>query len=194
MDRCYGLSGVAKDMENRSIKKIAIVGPESTGKSTMAARLAEHYRTVWVPEYARGYCEKLTAPCSWQDEINMFHGQLELEAELLPFADRILICDTTFITVKIWSDHVFGKAPAEVLEALPKHVYDFYLLMDIDLPWEEDPLRDFPDLREHFMAVWHRELRELGADYRVVSGSGDDRFGNATAAIDDFLAARGGRE
>ena len=102
-------------MENRSIKKIAIVGPESTGKSTMAARLAEHYRTVWVPEYARGYCEKLTAPCSWQDEINMFYGQLELEAELLPLADRILICDTTFITVKIWSDHVLGKAPAEVL-------------------------------------------------------------------------------
>ena len=181
-------------MENRSIKKIAIVGPESTGKSTIAARLAEHYRTVWVPEYARGYCEKLTAPCSWQDEINMFYGQLELEAELLPLADRILICDTTFITVKIWSDHVFGKAPAEVLEALPEHVYDFYLLMDIDLPWEEDPLRDFPDLREHFMAVWHRELRNLGADYRVVSGSGDDRFRNAIAAIDAFLAGGAGPE
>jgi nicotinamide riboside kinase len=64
------------------IKKIAVVGPESTGKSTMSAFLAEHYNTVWVPEYARGYCEKLTEPPTWQDEINMFYGQLALEAEM----------------------------------------------------------------------------------------------------------------
>ena len=174
-------------MENRSIKKIAVVGPESTGKSTISARLAEHYHTVWVPEYARGYCEQLTAPCSWEDEINMFHGQLRLEAELIPQANRILICDTTFITVKIWSDHVFGKSPDVVLETLPNHVYDFYLLMDIDLPWEEDPLRDFPHLREHFMAVWQRELQALNASYEVISGTGDDRFMNATRAVNDFL-------
>lgn len=170
-----------------SIKKIAIVGPESTGKSTISADLAEHYQTVWVPEYAREYCEKLTEPCSWQDEINMFRGQLELEKKLLPEANKILICDTTFITVKIWSDQMFGKAPQEVLDELPKHPYDFYLLMDIDLPWEDDPLRDFPNLREHFMEIWHRELQELNANYTVISGQGEKRFKNAVTAIDEFL-------
>ncbi|HEY0897249.1 MAG TPA: ATP-binding protein [Sphingobacteriaceae bacterium] len=174
-------------MENRNIKKIAVVGPESTGKSTISARLAAYYQTVWVPEYARGYCERLTAPCTWQDEINMFHGQLQLEADLLPQANRVLICDTTFITVKIWSDHVFGKSPDIVLETLPNHVYDFYLLMDIDLPWQEDPLRDFPHLREHFMMIWHQELRALNASYEIISGSGEDRFMNAVRAIDKFL-------
>src|SRR3954470_8464220 len=112
------------------IIKIAIVGPESTGKSTISSQLADHYNTVWVPEYARGYCAALTAPCTWQDEINMFHGQLALEKSLLQAANKILICDTTFITVKIWSDYMFGRSPKEVLDELPKHVYDLYLLMN----------------------------------------------------------------
>ncbi|MEY5068310.1 MAG: hypothetical protein RLZ47_172 [Bacteroidota bacterium] len=170
-----------------SIRKIAIVGPESTGKSTISPMLAEHYETVWVPEYAREYCEKLSVPCTWEDEINMFRGQLELEKELLPKANKILICDTTFITVKIWSDQMFGKAPQEVLDELPKHPYDFYLLMNIDLPWEDDPLRDFPNMREHFMEVWHRELQELGANYTVISGQAEERLENAVRAIDHFL-------
>jgi len=170
-----------------NIQKIAIVGPESTGKSTISPMLAEHYDTVWVPEYAREYCEKLTAPCTWEDEINMFRGQLELEKKLLPKANKILICDTTFITVKIWSDQMFGKAPQEVLDELPKHTYDFYLLMNIDLPWENDPLRDFPHLREHFMEVWHQELQALGANYEVISGTNAQRFRNAVKAIDHFL-------
>ena len=174
-------------MEDRNIKKIAIVGPESTGKSTISAQLADHYQTVWVPEFARGYCEQLTEACSWQDEINMFYGQLQLEQELLPHANKLLICDTTFITVKIWSDHVFGKTPSEVLDALPHHNYDLYLLMDIDMPWQEDPLRDFPHLREHFMGIWHQELKDLKANYTLISGMGEERLQNARQAITDFL-------
>lgn len=170
-----------------SIAKIAIVGPESTGKSTMSAYLAKHYNTAWVPEYARDYCTRLTTPCTWQDEINMFYGQLNLEAEMLPLANEILICDTTFITVKIWSDHTFGHSPQEVLDELPEHPYDLYLLLDIDLPWEEDPLRDFPNMREHFMAVWHKELSALNANYVVISGTGDERYAKAIKAIDGFL-------
>src|SRR6185437_4029588 len=175
-----------KEQQSEPIK-IAVVGPESTGKSTMSAFLANHYRTVWVPEFARGYCEKLTAPPTWQDEINMFYGQLALESKLLPQANKILICDTTFITVKIWSDFTFDKAPQEVLDELPKHLYDLYLLLDIDIPWQEDPLRDFPHMREHFMSVWYKELKELKATYVLISGSGADRYENAVKAIDKFL-------
>jgi len=175
-------------MINKSeIKKIAIVGPESTGKSTMSAYLAKHYNTVWVPEYAREYCEKLTAPPTWQDEINMFHGQMALEKELLPKAKQILICDTTFLTVKIWSDQMFGQSPQEVLDELPKHTYDLYLLLNIDLPWQDDPLRDFPTMREHFMTVWYKELDALNANYKVISGTGEERYKNAVSTIDEFL-------
>jgi NadR type nicotinamide-nucleotide adenylyltransferase len=177
-------------MENPAaeIKKIAIVGPESTGKSTMSAYIAKYYHTVWVPEFARAYCEKLTEPPTWQDEVNMFYGQLALEEELLPQANQLLICDTTFITVKIWSDYTFGKSPQEVLDELPKRTYDLYLLLDIDLPWEEDPLRDFPHMREHFMEVWYKELNELGANYKVISGTGPERYDNAVEAIEAFIS------
>jgi NadR type nicotinamide-nucleotide adenylyltransferase len=171
-----------------AVSKIAVVGPESTGKSTMSAFLAKHYNTVWVPEYARDYCAKLTEPCTWQDEINMFYGQLNLEAEMLPLANEVLICDTTFITVKIWSDYTFGRTPQEVLDALPKHPYDLYLLLNIDLPWEEDPLRDFPHMREHFMDIWIKELQALNANYILISGAGDERYADAVKAIDGFLA------
>ena len=174
-------------MAQNSVIKIAVVGPESTGKSTMAQFLARHYHTVWVPEYARAYCANLTEPCTWQDEVNMFYGQLALEKELLPQANKLLICDTTFITVKIWSEYTFGRSPQEVLDELPKHPYDLYLLLDIDLPWEEDPLRDFPHMREHFMEVWYKELNALDANYVLISGTGDDRYANAIKAIDEFL-------
>ncbi len=174
-------------MQASEIKKIAVVGPESTGKSTMSAYLANHYQTIWVPEFARGYCEKLTQPPTWQDEINMFEGQIALESKLLPTANKIIICDTTFITVKIWSDHTFGKCPQEVLAELPEHPYDIYLLLNIDLPWEEDPLRDFPHMREHFMGVWHKELQYLKANYVLISGLGSERYKSALIAVDTFM-------
>ncbi|MCX2450358.1 ATP-binding protein [Pedobacter sp. PLR] len=172
---------------NKQIKKIAIVGPESTGKSTIAQQLAKHYLTLWVPEYARYYCAALTEPCNLQDEINMYHGQVALEESILSIAEKDLIfCDTTFITVKVWSDEVFGNTPEVVLNALPLHTYDLYLLMDIDLPWQEDPLRDFPHKREHFMQVWHQELQNLNAKYVVINGT-EERLTNAIAAVESFL-------
>lgn len=173
---------------NRHIRKIAVVGPESTGKSTISQFLAKHYKTQWVPEYARYYCAALTKDCDLQDEVNMFYGQLALEDAVLSTTENdFVICDTTFITVKIWSDEVFGHTPQIVLNALPKHTYDLYLLMDIDLPWQEDPLRNFPDKRAHFMEVWRRELKALKANYVVVSGIDEEREWNAVAAIDAFL-------
>jgi NadR type nicotinamide-nucleotide adenylyltransferase len=169
------------------ILKIAVVGPESTGKSTMSEYLAGYYNTIAVPEYSREYCANLTGDCTFQDEVNMFHGQIALEKKLLPQANRILICDTTFLTVKIWSEEMFGSAPKEVLDELPRHPYDFYLLLDIDLPWQDDPLRNFPTKREYFMNVWHRELQALNANYIVVSGLNEQRYDNAVKAVDGFL-------
>lgn len=173
------------------VLKIAVVGPESTGKSTLSALLAAHYHTVWVPEYARDYCAGLTEAPTIDDEVAMFYGQLKLEQEYLPLANKIIICDTTFITVKIWSDAFFGYTPQEVLDELPRHPYDLYLLLDIDMPWQDDPLRDFPTRREHFMDVWQQELSALNANYVTVSGLGDERSEAAIKAIDNFLKGKG---
>lgn len=168
--------------------KIAVVGSESTGKSTMAQHLAHELHTVCVPEYARYYCQNLDRNYTLQDEINMFHGQLALEESLIPLANQgILICDTTILTVKIWCDHLFGDTPSGIKDEIASRHYDFYLLMDIDLPWEDDPLRDFPDQREHFRDIWERELKVLHADYKVISGQGSDRLKTGLNSVKNFL-------
>jgi len=176
-----------KHTVSKQIKKIAIVGPESTGKSTITQLLAKHYQTLWVSEYARYYCAGLTEPCTLQDELNMFYGQIALEDSILTMADKdFIFCDTTFLTVKIWSDEMLGETPQVVLDALPERPYDLYLLLDIDLPWQEDPLRDFPHMREHFMEIWHKELKALNANYVVIGGQ-EERLKNAIQAVDAFL-------
>lgn len=154
----------------------------------MSQLLAKHYQVSWVPEYARYYCENLTAPYTLQDEVNMYYGQIALEDAILVTTNNdFIMCDTTFVTVKIWSDAMLGETPKLVLDALPKRPYDLYLLMDIDLPWQDDPLRDFPNQREHFMEVWHKELKALNANYSVISGVGEIRIQNAITVIDTFL-------
>ena len=153
----------------------------------MSIALAKHYNVPWVPEYARYYCAALKQDCTLQDEINMYHGQVALEDSVLAITEAsFIICDTTFLTVKIWSDEMFGETPQTVLDGLKLKPYDFYLLLDIDLPWQEDPLRDFPHMREHFMEVWHTELKALNANYVVVNGI-ENRLQNAINAIDIFL-------
>jgi NadR type nicotinamide-nucleotide adenylyltransferase len=167
--------------------KIAVVGPESTGKSTISSALAKHYQTVWVPEYARFYCEGLTAPCTLQDELNMFYGQLALEKSMEQVAkNNLLICDTSILTVKIWSDYQLGETPEAVLKAIKTHEYDFYILLKNDIPWEEDPLRDFKDMGDYFMDVWRKELANINASFAEIGGL-ENRLENSIAAIEGFL-------
>lgn len=172
----------------QSLLKIAVVGPESTGKSTMAKYLAYKLNTVCVPEYARYYCENLNRQYSLQDEVNMFHGQIALEEAIIPLSkNQLIICDTTILTVKIWSDHLFGHTPEIVTGEIKSRKYDLYLLMDIDLPWEDDPLRDFPNEREHFMNVWKNELNKVQAKYTIVSGLDNQRLENGLNTVKAFL-------
>lgn len=169
---------------NPDLIKIAVVGPESTGKSTIAQAVAQHFDTVCVPEYAREYCKNLHNEYTLQDEVNMYYGQIALENTLIPLAkNNLLICDTTIMTIKIWCDYLFGDTPQDVKDEINNRHYDLYLLMDIDLPWEEDPLRDFPEHREHFMGVWESELKSLKANCIIISGLGDERLKNALEAI-----------
>ncbi len=172
---------------NKKPLKIAVVGPESSGKSTLAQDLAKHYRTQWIPEYSRFYCEELNRDYTLQDELNMFYGQLALEKAVESIAtEKLLFCDTTILTVKIWSDELFGETPQLVLDKIKSHPYDFYVLLKNDLPWQDDPLRDFKGRGDYFMDVWRKELKALHACYIEVGGV-EDRTANAISAVDSFL-------
>jgi len=163
------------------------MGPESTGKSSMSQKLADHYHAPWVPEYAREYCEKLKGPAQFEDEVAMLQGQLALEDLFLASHPRLLFCDTMFLTVKIYSEYVFGTYPKELDQELKTRTYDFFLIMNTDLPWENDPLREFPQLQSYFLDIHIREIKNLGVPYQLISGQGKTRFENAIQVLDPFL-------
>lgn len=172
----------------KELIKIAIVGPESSGKSTITQGLAKHFNCLWVPEYSRHYCANMEADCTIQDEINIFYGQIALEDSILSVANTELIfCDTTFLTVKVWSEHQFNHCPPVVQEEISKRQYDFYLLLKNDLPWEDDPLRNFKGMGDYFLNVWRKELQEINADFVEIGGL-DNRLENAINAVKLFLA------
>jgi len=169
--------------------KIAVMGPESTGKSRLSEFLSNHYHCPWVPEYAREYCTGLDYVPTLDDELAMLQGQLALEDQIVASSPQMMICDTMFLTIKIWSLHVFGRYPAAVDEELEKRKYDFFLIMNIDLPWQDDSLRDFPHLREHFLSVHLNEIKRLNVPFALISGIGSARETAAIKAVDAFLAS-----
>ncbi len=170
--------------------KIAIVGPESSGKSSITKGLAQHFNSLWVPEYSRFYCTNLNRDCTIQDEINMFYGQVALEEAILSVVKNdLLFCDTTFMTVKIWCNHQFGECPLMVSEELTKRQYDFYLLLKNDLPWEDDPLRNFKGMGDYFLEIWRNELENINANFVEIGGT-ETRLPNAINAVNHFLKNR----
>jgi NadR type nicotinamide-nucleotide adenylyltransferase len=167
--------------------KVAITGPESTGKSTLSQKLAAHYNAVWVPEYARTYIGQLGRPYTLQDLEAIAKGQLALEKQMAQQASQILFADTDLIVIKIWSEHAFGQCPDWVLQQLKQQDYNLYLLMGVDLPWEPDPQREHPHLRQFFYDWYKRELEMLHVPYVEISGQHDSRLEQAKRQVDNLL-------
>ncbi len=168
-----------------NIFKIAIVGPESTGKSTLSARLAEHYRTVWVPEFARQYIERTGPSYTLEDVIRIAHGQLMLEDEMAGRASRLLICDTNLIVIRVWLEHRFSVCPAWIDDTIRKRKYDIHFLTDIDIPWTDDPQREHPHLRDHLFSRYRETLQDFQIPFHILSGNEDQRLARAVDIISD---------
>ncbi len=179
-----------KDYDPTNMKKVVIVGPECTGKSTLSSLLAKYYNTVWVPEYARQYIDRLDRPYEKNDLLTIAKGQLELEDRKIEAANKVLICDTELNVIKIWSEHKYGDCEEEILQLMEQRTYDLYLLTGIDMPWEDDPQRENPDLREYFYDAFKKELLRQKVNFIELSGSYHERKKKAVEAI-DILLARG---
>jgi NadR type nicotinamide-nucleotide adenylyltransferase len=169
------------------IRKIAITGPESTGKSVLSQQLAAHYHTVWVPEYAREYLAFIGRPYVESDILEIAKGQLKNEKTALSAADSFLFCDTELIVTSIWSEVKYHRCDPWISENIKENPYDLYLLCNIDLPWEYDPLREHPGQRQFLFDYYTRELENTGRPFRVVSGFGIERLNNAILMIDQIF-------
>jgi HTH-type transcriptional regulator, transcriptional repressor of NAD biosynthesis genes len=169
------------------VKRVCLFGPESTGKSILAKRLAEHYETVYAEEYARPLLALKDNACGYGDIERIGRGQWASEEALARQANRVLISDTDMLTTSIWSEALFGKCPSWLKEEAARRRYDLTLLCDIDSPWHDDGTRFFPDDREGFMRRCLKALGDGGRHYVKIGGTWDERFEGACEAIDALL-------
>jgi NadR type nicotinamide-nucleotide adenylyltransferase len=165
-------------------KRVAIIGPECTGKSELSKFLAQHFKTEWVPEYARAYIDNLRRPYNQNDLITIAHGQLRLEDEYARDANTFLFCDTNLYVIKVWSMFKYGNCEKEILDQIANRKYDLYLLTYVDLPWEEDPLREHPTKREELYNIYLNEMKNQSVPFVEIKGEREQRQATAIQAIE----------
>jgi NadR type nicotinamide-nucleotide adenylyltransferase len=171
------------------LKKIVVVGPESTGKSTLCEQLADKYKTEWVPEFARNYLLEIRRPYSYEDLLYIAQGQLEQEDAICDSIKTPLIfIDTDMYVMKVWCEYVFKKCHPFILEQIVKRKYDGYLLCNTDLPWVADELREYPDLesRERLYHMYKDLMINQSTPWIDIRGDYDQRLKKAVLFADSL--------
>ncbi len=176
------------------MKKIVIIGPESTGKSTLCEQLATHYKTIWVKEYAREYLLKNGTDYTFENLLTIAKGQLLQEDTGLTKLSTInhqpstVFFDTDMYVMKVWCEFVFGKCHHWILNRIVERKYDLYLLCNIDLPWVKDELREYPDLvtREKLYHHYKDIMVNQNVPWVDISGGYEERLEKAIAAVESI--------
>jgi NadR type nicotinamide-nucleotide adenylyltransferase len=174
--------------EPGKIIRVALTGPECTGKSVLAEQLAAHYHTVFVPEYARNYVAELGRQYTYEDVVHIAETQKAQALSCAAKADRILFLDTYLIITKIWFEVVFGRYPEWIDNELSNKTIDLYLLCEPDIPWMADPVRENGgEMREKLFVMYRQQLDRFGLNYTLINGTGRLRTENAIKAVDQHL-------
>ncbi len=170
------------------MKRVVVTGSECTGKTTLAAALADHYDTLWVPEFAREFVDNKGAPPELEDIEEIARGQMALEDTMARAASGVLIQDTDLLSTIVYSEHYYGTYPSWIEPALRRSRADLYLLADIDVPWVANAdQRDRGHMQEEMQTLFREALRSRDARTVEVRGSHEERMAAATRVIDQLL-------
>ncbi|MCC6244440.1 MAG: ATP-binding protein [Gemmatimonadaceae bacterium] len=171
---------------------IVLTGSESVGKTTLAVALGAHYGALVVPEFVRDYVANKGEPLDFRDHGPIAHGQMALADERTAVAtqrgDALLLHDTDLVSTVVYCHHYFGRCPEFIEQAAVARRPARYLLLDIDVPWVPDGIRDRGDRREEVHALFSETLSRLGAPVTPIRGSYAERFEKAIATIDHMLS------
>lgn len=173
-------------------RRVVLTGSESVGKSTLAAELAARYGAPLVPEFVRGYAAAKGAPLDFTDHGPIARGQVALEDAAIATAQAagrgLIVHDTDLVSTVAYCHHYFGRCPAFLEEWARERRADLYLLLDIDVPWVADGVRDRSDRRAEVHALFGDTLSRLGARITLIQGAWDERLITARRHVDDLLA------
>ena len=169
------------------MKRIAIDGPESTGKSTLCARLSEQFHSPWVAEYAREYIQALDRPYLYDDVEAIAKEQMKELLWTPSVISPFIFYDTELIITKVWFLHHYKKMPSWMDKALKEMPIAHYLLCYPDLPWIDDPLRENPNIREELFLWYKEEIEALHIPYTIIKGEGNERLQQAVAALQPLI-------
>lgn len=168
-----------------AVKRVVLIGAESTGKTTLAERLADHFNTAWAPEYLRTFVDQKGAVPEASDTPLLVEGHLAQVDALLPAADGLLFLDTDLVSTCVYHRYYFGTCPAWVERLSHEHHADLYLFTDTDIPWVPDPgQREGPEVRAALHTLFHQELERRKLPYVLLSGTPDQRIATAIAAVE----------
>jgi len=179
-----------------SMLKIVVIGPESTGKSTLCESLAQHYGTEWCPEFAREWLLTNGTAYDYDDLLTIAKGQLALEEEYTELMLRKdlpgkhpLFIDTNMYVMKVWCEFVFEKCHNFIIDEIVQRKYDLYLLCNTDLPWVKDELREYPDLESRLKLyhIYKDIMVNQDTPWIDISGEYDERLNKAIAGVEKLL-------
>ena len=206
-----------KKQTMQEVKKVVVMGPESTGKSTLCRLLAKHYHTIWCPEYARKYLLANGKNYTYPDLLTIAKGQIELEDEYIERVNDewlttnngeashqlmdndqqtatyhpLLFVDTDMYVMKVWCEYVFNQCHHFILDKIVERKCNLYLLCNIDLPWVKDELREYPDpkSRKELYEIYEDVLINQTVPWVNLSGDYEDRLNTAIKAVDTLLTS-----
>lgn len=174
-------------------RRVVITGSECVGKTTLVAALASHYGVPGTTEFVRAYVKGRPGPIEVADHSAIAAGQVSLEDRALRLAiregHRLLLLDTDLLSTVAYAHVYTGGCDPSIEQVARERVADAYLLLDIDVPWVPDDVRDQPDRRAEVHATFVRTLTRFQAPFQLVGGAWDQRFLQATQAIDRLLSS-----